>query len=67
LRYSAQQTNLDQASGAARLFRILIQNRKADLNSNYGVMDFSEMSRLCDESTPMAVTKNGRNFGGYKY
>ena len=33
------------------------KDKKITWNNNYGVRDFSEMSRLCDESTSMEIKK----------
>ena len=33
------------------------KEKKITWNNNYGVRDFSNMSRLCDESTPMEIKK----------
>lgn len=33
------------------------KDKKITWNNNYGVRDFSEMPRLCDESTPMEIKK----------
>lgn len=33
------------------------KEKKITWNNNYGIRDFSEMSRLCDESTPVEIKK----------